>query len=95
MAKKESGIEKGLLKEFNDYSQVINKYYIGAIIRSDSLVKSIAREFKKFSIKNKIEDSKIKKILENEVVKRDIIENNKGQEAISKYNKILKKKATI
>ncbi len=87
-----SGIEKGLLKEFNDYSQVVNKYYIGTIIRSDSFVKSIAREFKKFSIKNKIADSKIKKILENEVVKRDIIESNKGQEAISKYNKILKKK---
>ena len=43
-------------------------------------------------MKTKAEISEIKKILENEVIKRDIIENEKSTNAVKEYEKMLKKK---
>lgn len=70
---------------------IVNKYFLSTIIRSDSVIETIKKEFKKIDGQIKIESDEIIGILINEVLKRELLDSPDTIDANEKYSKILKK----
>jgi predicted type IV restriction endonuclease len=85
------GLKKNAIVEFTQHRMVVNKYYIGAIIQSDSILDTIKREIKKINSLIKVDDEEITELIVNEVLKRDLLDSPDAIEAKDKYNKIVKK----
>jgi hypothetical protein len=82
---------KSLLEEFHEQKQVLSRFSIGALILSDSILDSIRRELKKISPDMKIEKDQIKKVLTQEIIKRDVLEGEKAQEAVRNITRAISK----
>lgn len=85
------GISKDAIQEFHAYKQIVNKFYISAIIQSDDIMDRIRKELKKTSDGIKLDMKEIENIMKQEVLKRDIIDSDEASEAIELYKKNLKK----
>ena len=85
------GLKKNAIDEFAQHKMVVNKYYIGAILQSDSVVDVIKKELRKINPLIKVEDLEVQTIIKNDVLKREIIEGPEAIEALDKYLKINKK----
>lgn len=68
----------------------VNRFVIGALIQSDDIINVIKRELRKLSSGLKVENSEIEKILQNEVLKREVLEG----EAAKKAKQRIKRAAT-
>lgn len=89
------GISKiGFLKEIVhsnfDHQQLVNKYNIGSILMSDLISRQIRTQLRKVNSKIKIDSNEIKTIVENEIIKREIIDNDLTKIFIKKTKKFLK-----
>jgi hypothetical protein len=73
--------------------QILSRYSIANLILSDGVLSAIRRELKKIAPKVKIEEEKLKYILQDEVLKRDVVEGEQAQTAKSTINKLAKKAA--
>lgn len=82
------GLSKAVREDFYERVQSINRFMIGAIILSDEVVNVVRRELRKLSSGLKVENSEIEKILQNEVLKRDVIEGEDAAKAKSRVKKI-------
>jgi predicted type IV restriction endonuclease len=96
---KESMIKSGLYA-YHDQIQATSKFYLGALILGDTILESIRRELKRISPDVKISIDELRNILIHEVIKREVIEGEKAEEAKKKVkkteNKLLRvKKETI
>lgn len=89
------GLDKSLLPEHYSKIQLINKYTVAAIVSSPSLVSMVKREMRRFSNGMRIDDSDIERILLNEVLKREVIEDEKAAEAKRKVLRALSKKKSV
>jgi hypothetical protein len=78
---------KSTISAYHSQKQVLSRFYIGAIILSDTVIDTIRRELKKISPDIKIENEQIQRVLTQEVIKRDVVEGEKAEEAIRKINK--------
>ncbi len=85
------GLKKNAIDEFTEHRMIVNKYYIGAIIQSESVLDVIKREIKKINPLLKVENDEVKALLLNEVLKRELLDSPDALEASEKYSKILKK----
>ncbi|MBK8001941.1 MAG: restriction endonuclease subunit R [Verrucomicrobia bacterium] len=72
---------KSLLDEYHEQKQALSKYCIGALLLSDTIVSVIRRELKRLSPDVKIETEEIHAVLSHEVIKREVLEGEKAQEA--------------
>jgi hypothetical protein len=91
------GLKKSKLEEHHSYKQILNKFTIGAILLSDEVVNSIRKKLKYIAPEAKVSVDEIKKILNNEVIKREVIDGEKSQLAqkqISRAEKKALKKVT-
>jgi hypothetical protein len=87
---------KSVLEDFHAQKQALNRFYIGQIILTDSVIEAIRKTLKKTSpdIKPTYED--IESLLRMEVLKREILEGDKMEEAkkrIQKAFRAIEKKA--
>jgi len=76
--------KKGLLSAREDYYervQSVNCFVIGAIILSEPIMSEIRRDIRKLSPGLKIEIAEIEKILQNEVLKRNVMDGDKASDA--------------
>lgn len=85
------GLKKNAIDEFTQHKMVVNKYYIGAIIQSDSILDLIRKELKKIDTLLKVENDEIKILIINDVIKRELLESPEALDATDKYTKLLKK----
>lgn len=72
---------KSLLDEYHEQKQALSKYCIGALLLSDGILTVIRRELKRLSPDVKIEIEEIQSVLSHEVIKREVLEGEKAQEA--------------
>ena len=97
-AKNESDIEtlyllsreaqgKSLLDEYHEQRQALSKYCIGALLLSEPILSMIRRELKRISPDVKIEIEEIQSVLSQEVIKRDVLEGEKAQDATKKITR--------
>ncbi|MFQ5787363.1 MAG: type I restriction enzyme HsdR N-terminal domain-containing protein [Thermodesulfobacteriota bacterium] len=89
--------KKGLSSEaregYYEYVQCVNRFMIGAIILGDATINTIKRELKKLSSGLKIENPEIEKILQSEVLKRDVLEGDEASKAKGRIKRLQSKSA--
>ena len=85
------GLKKDAIEEFHAYKQIVNKFYISAIIQGTEVLDKIRKELKKTSDGIKLDMKEVEIILKNEVLKRDVIDSDEAQDAIELYKKNLKR----
>jgi len=84
---------KSLLGEYHTQRQALSRFLVGAIILSDPVLEVLRRELRRISPGVKIETEEISSILLTEVLKRDILEGDKGDEAKKKIQSFYRKLA--
>jgi hypothetical protein len=85
------GWQKSTLYEFHSQKQALNRFFLGAMIMSDSVVEVVRRELRKISPDIKITSDQIRDVIYQEVLKREVVEGEKAEEAKKKINKALTK----
>lgn len=89
-------IGKSFLEEYHLQKQALSRFFVGQIILQDLVIDIIRRLIKKCSPEVKITNEQVREVLLSEVLKRDILEGDKFEDAKRKTNKIFKlKKETI
>lgn len=86
------GIMKNSLEECYIQKQATNKFMIGNLLYSESVVNAIKKELKQIYPEIKVTNDEILKVLSQNVVKREINEGEESEEAKKKIQKSLKKK---
>jgi hypothetical protein len=72
---------KSLLDEYHEQKQALSKYSIGALLLTDTVLSVMRRELKRLSPDVKIDAQEIHSVLSLEVIKRDVLEGEKAQDA--------------
>lgn len=89
------GITSDAMDAYHNHSQILNRYSIAQILLSESVVSAVRKEFKKLYPDVKVDSENIADILNNEILKREVIEGDKVKEVQAKikkqYAKISKK----
>jgi predicted type IV restriction endonuclease len=85
-------ISKSLLDAFFSQKQATNRFIIGNLIYSDTIINSLRKELKIIYPDIKVHGDEIKNVLLKEVLKREILEGEESEEAKKKINRSYKKK---
>jgi len=87
------GWAKSALELLDERKEALNRYFIGAIISSDQVLSLVRRVLRRVSPDVKISADEIKAVLIDEVLKREILEDEKADAARKRVAKVLTKKA--
>ncbi|HUR82877.1 MAG TPA: type I restriction enzyme HsdR N-terminal domain-containing protein, partial [Thermoanaerobaculia bacterium] len=82
---RESMLKSGLYA-YHDHLQATNKFYLAAVVLSDTVLDSIRRELRRVS-DAKVELDELREALKSEVIKREVIEGDKADGARKKVAK--------
>ena len=78
---------KSALGDFHTKQQALSRFFIGAVLMSNSVLETIRRELRRISPDVKTDLEQIKAVLMNEVLKRDVVESEKTEEAQKKVSR--------
>lgn len=73
------GWQRSALAELQERKQALNRYFLGAILLSDSVLHVVRRQLRHLSPNVKIEEEEIKSVLLQEVLKREVLEGEKAE----------------
>jgi predicted type IV restriction endonuclease len=85
------GLSKNAREAYYEKAKCVNRFVIGNLLLSDNLTSAICKEIRKISDGLKVRPEEVLHILENEVIKRDILEDEAGIDASKLIAKALKK----
>ncbi len=83
-------IGKSFLEEYHLQKQALSRFFIGQIVLTDIVIDVIKKSIKKVSPEVKISNEEIRDVLATEVLKREVLEGDKAEEAKKKINKSFK-----
>jgi predicted type IV restriction endonuclease len=81
------GLARTALEDYEAHKQALSRFLIGAILISDPVLDVVRRELRRVSQMNReaaeirIETDQIQTVIINEVIKRDVLEGDKADEA--------------
>lgn len=78
---------------YHRHSQLLNRYTIADLVRTEPVVSVIRREFRKLFPDVKVDKEDIAEILETEVLKREVVESDKAHESTRRIAKVERKLA--
>lgn len=81
---------KSLLEDFHIQKQIMSRFFLGQIILTEPIIDSIRKLLRKVAPDVKVNTEEIKTIIEQEVLKREVIEGKSAEESKKKINKALK-----
>jgi predicted type IV restriction endonuclease len=81
------GFQKSALGEFSAQRQALNRFWIAAMLLTDSVLDVVRRELRRMSPDVRIDTEQIKAVMVQEILKRDVIEGDKAEEA---HRKVVK-----
>ncbi|WP_341704487.1 type I restriction enzyme HsdR N-terminal domain-containing protein [Ferrovibrio sp.] len=84
---------KDALATFYQQQQILSRYSLGHMILSDGVLSALRREIRQIAPKLKVDDAKLRAVLENEVLKREVVEGEYADAAKSTIGKMTKKAA--
>ena len=88
---------KSALNDFYDQKQALSRFSIGAVLLTEPVLTVVKRELKRISPDAKIDTREIREVLEQEVLKREVVEGDKANAAARRIaraaNKALRDKA--
>jgi hypothetical protein len=85
------GLNKNAREIYYNKVQSVNKYIISNLILNDNILQLLKRELRKITENITVNVDEIKEIIQEEILKRDMIESDKASAARNKLNKIYKK----
>lgn len=85
------GLNKNVREEFYEKFQSVNRYVIGRLILSEPVLTVLRRELKRMDEGVKVDFSEVEQIVRTEVLKRDVVEGEEADAALSKVNKFYRK----
>ena len=85
------GVQKDLIDDFYEYKQSVNRYTIGALLVTDAIAGVVRRELRKLKPGIKVDSPEIRELIKSEVLKRDILDSDAGEEANKQVTKFMKK----
>jgi hypothetical protein len=80
---------KSALSEYYDQKQALSKFTISAVILNDSVLGLIRRELRGLSPNVKIDVEQIRSVIEQEVLKREVVEGDKADEARKRISRLV------
>jgi hypothetical protein len=78
---------RSALGEFHTQQQALSRFFLGAMVLSNPVLEVIRRELRRLSPDVKITAEQIKSVLVQEVLKREVVEGEKADEARKKVSK--------
>lgn len=78
------GWVRSALGDFHTQKQALSRFFLGAMVLSDSVLEVIRRELRRVSPDVRIDIEQIRVVLVNEVIKREVTEGEKADEARKK-----------
>lgn len=75
------GWVRSVLGDYRTQKQALSRFFLGATILSEPVLDVIRRELRRASPEVKIDNEQIRAVLENEVIKREVMEGDKADEA--------------
>lgn len=85
------GWMKMSLEGFHEQKQALSKFFLGALILSDPVIETLKRELRKISPDVKISSDQIKEVVCQDVLKREVTEGEKSDEAKRKIARVFSK----
>ena len=85
------GWQRSVLGEYHTQKQALSRFFVGAILQTDPVLDTIRKELKRMSPDVRIDNDQIKSVLLNEVIKREVLEGDKAEEARKKITKAISK----
>jgi hypothetical protein len=85
------GWQRSVLGEYHTQKQALSRFFVGAMLQTDAVLDVIRRELRRLSPDVRIDASQIKDVLVNEVIKREVMEGDKADEARKKVTKAANK----
>lgn len=85
------GLDKNAREEYHEKTQFCNKFVLGTILQEETVLNTIRKELKKLAPEIRVEIPEIHEMLKNEVIKREIIEDEEALKAQQKVKKIYQK----
>lgn len=81
---------KSALGEYHTQKQALSRYFLGAITLTDPVIDVVRRELRRLSPDVRIDADEIREVLTNEVIKREVLEGDKADEAKRKVSRSAK-----
>ncbi len=81
------GWQRSALGEYHTQRQALSRYFVGAILQTDPVLEVIRRELRRVSPDVRIDIDQIKAVLLSEVIKREVTEGDKADEARKKISR--------
>jgi hypothetical protein len=81
------GWTKSALGEYHAQKQALSRYVIAALILSDTVVDTLRREIRKLSPDVRVDAEEIARVIESEVLKREVLDGDKAIDAKKRVNK--------
>lgn len=81
------GWVKSLLTELHEQRQALSKFIIAAVACSEAVLDSMRRELKRVCPNVKIQNEQIQQVLLTEVLKREVVDGEKAEEAQRKISR--------
>lgn len=78
------GWQRSMLGEYHTQKQALSRFFVGAMLQTDAVLEVIRRELRRVSPDVRIDVDQIKQVLMNEVIKREVLEGDKAEEARKK-----------
>ena len=81
------GWHKEGLADYHMQRRALSRFFLGAVLLSDAVVEVVRRELRRISPGVKITTDEIANVLRHEVIKRDVLEGEKSDEARKTVNR--------
>jgi hypothetical protein len=81
------GWVRSVLGEYHTQKQALSRFFLGAIVLGDPVLDVIRRELRRVSPDVKIENDQIRAVLAGEVLKREVMEGDKAEDARKKIQR--------
>ena len=81
------GWVRSALGDFHTQKQALSRFFLGAMVLSDTVLEVVRRELRRVSPDVRIGIEQIRTVLVNEVLKREVMEGDKADEARKKINR--------
>jgi hypothetical protein len=81
------GWQKSVLGEYHTQKKALSRFFVGAMLQTEPVLEVIRRELRRVSPDVRIDIDQIKTVLISEVIKREVIEGEKADEARKKITK--------
>lgn len=84
-------INEGAMNTYHQHAQLFNRYTIAQIIRDEEIVSKVRRQFRKLFPNIKVDKEELLEIIDEEILKRDVVESERAKDAKKKIKSAAKK----